>query len=111
MGSFHRRTALTRAAIVAAVVAATLSPAPGWAQEPSAEDQLDDARSQAAAVAAELDVIEAEDAEIQAALATIQTNVAGQQVVVNAANDAAAVAEAEEGLLPCRDRLRRCAPR
>ncbi|HEX5945238.1 MAG TPA: D-alanyl-D-alanine carboxypeptidase family protein [Acidimicrobiales bacterium] len=84
-----------RATIVAAVAAATLSPAPGWAQEPSAEEQLDDVRSQAAAVAAELDVIEAEDAEIQAALATIQTNVAGQQVVVNAANDAAAVAEAD----------------
>lgn len=95
MGSFHRRTALVRVTIVAAVAAATLSPAPGWAQEPSAEEQLDDVRSQAAAVAAELDVIEAEDAEIQAALATIQTNVAGQQVVVNAANDAAAVAEAD----------------
>ena len=81
--------------IVAAVAATTLAPAPTAAQEPSAEEQLDDVRSQAAAVAAELDVIEAEDAEIQAALATIQTNVAGQQVVVNAANDAAEGAAAD----------------
>jgi peptidoglycan hydrolase CwlO-like protein len=81
--------------IVAAVAATTLAPAPTAAQEPSAEEQLEDVRSQAAAVAAELDVIEAEDAEIQAALATIQTNVAGQQVVVNAANDAAEGAAAD----------------
>src|SRR5690606_13944219 len=40
-------------------------------------------------------VLEAEDAEIQAALVQIQTEIAGQQVVVNAANDALAVAEAD----------------
>jgi peptidoglycan hydrolase CwlO-like protein len=84
-----------RGTIVAAVAAATLLPAPSAAQEPSAEEQLEDVRTQAEAVAAEIDVIAAEDAEIQAALATLQTNVAGQQVVVNAAEDALAVAEAD----------------
>jgi hypothetical protein len=81
--------------IVAVVAATTLSPAPSAAQEPSAEEQLDDVRDQGAAVAAEIDLLEAEDAEIQAALAAIQTEVVGQQVVVNAANDALAVAEAD----------------
>jgi hypothetical protein len=95
VGSIDRRTALTRAVIVAAVAATTLAPSPTAAQEPSAEEQLEDVRSQAAAVAAELDVIEAEEAEIRAALATIQTNVAGQQFVVNAANDAAESAAAD----------------
>jgi hypothetical protein len=81
--------------IVAVVAATSLSPAPSAAQEPSAEEQLDDVRDQGAAVAAEIDLLEAEDAEIQAALAAIQTEVVGQQVVVNAANDALAVAEAD----------------
>jgi peptidoglycan hydrolase CwlO-like protein len=93
--SIGRRAALLRVAIVAAVAAGVLSPAPGGAQEPSTEDQLDDVRDQSAAVAAQLDVLEAEDAEVQAALATIQTEVAGQRVVVNAAADALAVADAD----------------
>jgi septal ring factor EnvC (AmiA/AmiB activator) len=84
-----------RVIVTAGVAAGMLSPAPSLAQEPSAEEQLEDVRAQAEAVAAEIDVISAEDAEIQAALATIQTNVAGQQVVVNAAEDALAVAEAD----------------
>ena len=95
MGSIRHRGALTRAIVVAAVAATMVSPAPSAAQEPSAEEQLDDVRAQADEVAAQIDVIAAEDAEIQAAMATIQTNVAGQQVVVNAANDAVAVAEAD----------------
>ena len=84
-----------RVIVTAGVAAGMLSPAPSLAQEPSAEEQLEDVRAQAEAVAAEIDVISAEDAEIQAALATIQTNVAGQQVVVNAAEDALAVAEGD----------------
>ena len=84
-----------RVIVTAGVAAGMLSPVPSSAQEPSAEEQLEDVRAQAEAVAAEIDVISAEDAEIQAALSTIQTNVAGQQVVVNAAEDALAVAEAD----------------
>jgi LAS superfamily LD-carboxypeptidase LdcB len=99
LGSFvptiRHQTALTRTTIAAALAAVALWPAPSAAQEPTTEEQLEDVREKAAAVAAEIDVIEAEDAEIRAALATIQTEVAGQQVVVNAANDALAVAEAD----------------
>lgn len=78
-----------------AVAMTIVSPAPGGAQEPSTEDQLGDVRQQAGDIAAQIDVLEAEDAEIQAALAAIQTSVVSQQVVVNAANDALAVAEAD----------------
>ena len=83
--------------LVAAVLAAgALAPDPAGAQgEPSPEEQLEDVRSRAAAVAEEIDVLEAESAEIEEALAAIQTEIAGQQVVVNAANDAWASAEAE----------------
>jgi LAS superfamily LD-carboxypeptidase LdcB len=77
-----------------ALAATILSPAPGGAQEPSTEDQLEDVRSQSAAVAAEIDVLTARDAEIRAALTTIQARVAEQQVTVNASEDALAVAEA-----------------
>jgi septal ring factor EnvC (AmiA/AmiB activator) len=99
LGSFVRsirhRAALTRMTIAAALAAAALWPAPTAAQEPSTEEELESVRERAAAVAGEIDVIEAEDAEIQAALAAIQTEVAGQQVVVNAANDEVAIAEAD----------------
>ena len=73
---------------------ALLAPAPGAAQEPSAEEQRDEVRERALAVAAELDVLNAEDAEVQAALDSIQTQVAGQQVVVTQTGDALASAEA-----------------
>jgi LAS superfamily LD-carboxypeptidase LdcB len=95
VGSNRCRTALARAFIAAAVAATTLSPAPSGAQEPSTEQQLDDVRAQVAEVAGEIDVLEARDAEIQEALATIQTSVVGQQVVVTATEDALAVAEAD----------------
>jgi len=83
-----------RALVAAAVGAALLAPAPTGAQEPSAEEQREAVREQGAAVAAEIDVLTAEDAEIQAALAAVQTQVAGQQVVVNQATDAQASADA-----------------
>lgn len=89
------RTALTRGVVATVVAAATLTISPSGAQEPSAEEQLDDVRERSAEVELEIDVIAAEEAEIQAALAELQTNVAGQQVVVNAAEDALDVAEAE----------------
>lgn len=95
VGSIRNRSALMRVIVTAGVAAGMLSPAPSLAQEPSAEEQLEDVRTRAEAVASEIDVISAEDAEIQAALATIQTNVAGQQVVVRAAEDALASAEAD----------------
>jgi LAS superfamily LD-carboxypeptidase LdcB len=87
---------LVRAAIALAVVAtgSVLSPAPSGAQEPSTEDQLEDVRARTAAVANEVDVLNARDAEIRQALATIQAEVASQRVVVNQRADALASAEA-----------------
>ena len=86
--------AVPRALVAAAVGASLLAPGPSGAQEPSAEEQRESVREQAAAVAGEVDVLTAQDAEIQAALATVQAQVAGQQVVVNQATDAQASADA-----------------
>jgi LAS superfamily LD-carboxypeptidase LdcB len=83
-----------RALVAAAVGAAVLAPGQTGAQEPSAEEQREAVREQGAAVAAEIDVLTAQDAEIQAALTAVQAEVAGQQVVVNQATDAQASADA-----------------
>jgi hypothetical protein len=64
------------------------------AQEPTTEEQRDAVRDQAAEVAEEIDVLEAENAEIEAALAAVQTEVVGQRVVVTQTSDALANAEA-----------------
>ncbi|HKY65203.1 MAG TPA: D-alanyl-D-alanine carboxypeptidase family protein [Acidimicrobiales bacterium] len=85
---------MARALVIAAVGGALLAPDPTAAQEPSAEEQREAVRDQGVAVAAELDVLNAQDAEVQAALAAIQTQVAGQQVVVNQTTDALATADA-----------------
>jgi LAS superfamily LD-carboxypeptidase LdcB len=95
MGSEGWRRALGRGLVATLVAATTLTAGPSAAQEPSTEEQRDEVRERGEAVAAEIDVLEAEDAEIRDALAAIQTEVAGQQVVVNAAEDARAVADAE----------------
>ena len=78
----------------AAIAASVVAPGPSAAQEPSAEEQRDTVRDQAVAVAAEIDVLDAQDAEIQAVLADLQVQVAGQQVVVAQATDAQASADA-----------------
>jgi LAS superfamily LD-carboxypeptidase LdcB len=83
-----------RAVVAAAVGASLLAPGPTGAQEPSAEEQREAVREQGAAVAAEIDVLTAQDAEIQAALTAVQAEVAGQQVVVNQATDAQTAADA-----------------
>jgi LAS superfamily LD-carboxypeptidase LdcB len=95
MGSEGWRRALGRGLVATLVAATTLTAGPSAAQEPSTEEQRDEVRERGEEVAAEIDVLEAEDAEIRDALAAIQTEVAGQQVVVNAAEDARAVADAE----------------
>ncbi len=95
MGRRGWRRATSRVLAAAIVAVTTLTTAPSEAQEPSAEDQLDEVRSRGEEVAAEIDVLEAEDAEIRTALAALQTEVAGQRVVVTAAEDAVASAEAE----------------
>jgi LAS superfamily LD-carboxypeptidase LdcB len=95
LGSIRRRHALVRGAVALAVAGSFLSPTPGGAQEPSTEEQLEDVRARGADVAAEIDVLTAQDTEIRAALTTIQADVAAQQVVVTAAEDALAVAEAD----------------
>jgi LAS superfamily LD-carboxypeptidase LdcB len=95
MGPEGWRRAVSRGLAAALVAATTLTTTPSGAQEPSTEEQRDEVRERGEDVAAQIDVLEAEDAEIQDALAAIQTEVAGQQVVVNAAEDAQAVADAE----------------
>ena len=85
---------MPRALLAAAVGATLLAPGPTGAQEPSAEEQREAVREQAAAVAGEIDVLTAQDAEIQAALTTVQAQVAAQQVAVNQAADAQASADA-----------------
>ncbi len=85
---------MPRALVAAAVGASLLAPGPTGAQEPSTEEQREAVREQGAAVAAEIDVLTAQDAEIQAALTAVQAEVAGQQVVVNQATDAQAAADA-----------------
>ena len=99
LGSHVRgRNRWSRAAIrvmaSAAIAASVVAPGPSAAQEPSAEQQRDAVRDQAVAVAAEIDVLGAQDAEIQAVLADLQVQVAGQQVVVAQATDAQASADA-----------------
>jgi LAS superfamily LD-carboxypeptidase LdcB len=86
--------ALARALVALAVGAVLLAPGQTGAQEPSAEEQREAVRQQGAAVAAEIDVLNAQDAEIQAALTAVQAQVAGQQVVVNQASDAQVEADA-----------------
>jgi hypothetical protein len=85
---------VARALVAAVVAAGALGPAPGAAQEPSAEQQRASVREQAVAVAEEIDVLTAEEAQVGSALAALQTQVAGQQVVVNQAEDAQASADA-----------------
>jgi hypothetical protein len=64
------------------------------AQEPTAEEQREAVQQEAAEVADDIDVLEAENAEIEAALAAVQTEVVGQRVVVTQTSDALANAEA-----------------
>jgi peptidoglycan hydrolase CwlO-like protein len=94
VGTTRYRTALSRGLVALVVAATALTADPSGAQE-STEDELDEVRARSAEVDLELDVLAAEDAEIQAALAELQTNVAGQQVVATAAQDALDSAEAD----------------
>jgi D-alanyl-D-alanine carboxypeptidase len=82
-----------RACLAACLAAAALGPSASSAQEPSPEAQRDQVRNQAAQVAADVDALEAEDAQIQAALATLQTNVANQQAALASAQNAQAEAD------------------
>jgi LAS superfamily LD-carboxypeptidase LdcB len=87
---------LVRAAIALAVVAtgSVLQPAPSGAQEPSTEEQLEDVRARSEAIANEIDVLNARDAEVRQALVSIQAEVASQRVEVNQRADALASADA-----------------
>jgi D-alanyl-D-alanine carboxypeptidase len=82
-----------RACLAACLAAAALGPSASSAQEPSPEEQRDQVRNQAAQVAADVDALEAEDAQVQAALATLQTNVANQQAALASAQNAQAEAD------------------
>lgn len=87
-----------RRALAATVVVAAL-----WQLAPAgAEDSLKDARAareearrQAAAAAAQVDLLRAEDAELSSILARLDEAIAGQQVVLSEAQVALAAAEAE----------------
>lgn len=83
------------AVAVAGGLAATATvPRPAGAQSPGPEEQREEVRRRGVAVASEIDVLTARDAEVRAALDAIQTQVAGQLVVVTQTSDALAAAEA-----------------
>ena len=84
------------AAAAAAVCAAAA--APGAAQEgPDLDGAQEQVRRQQQAVAGDLDVLRAQDAEVEAALATTATALAEQEAVVVAAAAALAAAEQRVG--------------
>ncbi|HET6949425.1 MAG TPA: M15 family metallopeptidase [Acidimicrobiales bacterium] len=110
MGTIRGRTALARGMVVVAVATAMLHPGVGAAQEPDAESQRDDVRAQQAEVALEVDVLTADNVQIQAALAELQTNVAAKQTeladaqAVQAAADTA-VADATAAVTAGQERV------
>ncbi len=96
MRSVGHRNLMVRAVIAACLVAATLGPAAS-AQVPDPEAQRDQVRNQQAQVALDVDALQAQDAQIQVALTTLEANVATQQSELAAAQTAQAAADAALG--------------
>ncbi len=88
--SFPVLLALTPLAVIAVVL-----PAAGQTSIRDARDARDRARNEQAAAAAQIDVLQAQDAQVAAAVRTITAAVATQQARVDAARTALAAAEAE----------------
>lgn len=96
----HRDNSLVKliAVMAAALLALVVSPAgaaPGQSLS-ELKSQREKARAEAAANAASLDVLEADDAEIEAALATLTSNIANQSSLLEDAQRAVEQAEADE---------------
>jgi murein DD-endopeptidase MepM/ murein hydrolase activator NlpD len=91
------------AAALAAGLLASLA-APAGAADDDVVARRDEARRQQAALAAEVDVLDASEAELQGALDAIAVQVAGQEVEVGRAD--VALAEAEEALAGAEAELR-----
>jgi len=89
------RTALAwTAALVAVALVATLV-APAWAASSDPRRDRDQARSRKAALAAQLSAVKASDAELAAAVATLDRHIGQQSRRVADARQAVAAAEAE----------------
>ena len=96
----RRRTALLVVSLLALLAApldgGPLDAAPAQVDERARRDQV---RDQKAAAAAELDALQASDAELEAAVATLQANVAAQEARVSDARREVDAAEAEAARL------------
>jgi septal ring factor EnvC (AmiA/AmiB activator) len=93
----HGRTPL-RLLVVVGVAVALVLPEATEAQEPNpaeTERRLNEVRAQSGQVALEVDALEAQDDRVQAAIATLETNVATQAAELDEAERALAAAEAE----------------
>ena len=93
----HGRTSL-RLLVVVGVAVALVLPEATEAQEPNpaeTERRLNEVRAQSGQVALDVDALEAQDAQVQAAIATLETNVATQAAELDEAERALAAAEAE----------------
>ena len=93
----HGRTPL-RLLVVVGVAVALVLPEATEAQEPNpaeTERRLNEVRAQSGQVALDVDALEAQDAQVQAAIATLETNVATQAAELDEAERALAAAEAE----------------
>lgn len=90
------RTSTIRSALVVLVVAlvASLVP-PAGAADGDARAQRDDARRRKAALASDLDVLNASEADLSAAVDALAASVSAQSAQVDAARQAVAAAEAE----------------
>ncbi len=100
MAWFRRRSVLLRVGLVVAVATAVLNPATSDAQQPPpnpAETQrrLNDVRAQRGQIDLEVSGLTAQDAQVQAAVAALETNVATQQAELDEAERARDEADAE----------------
>jgi peptidoglycan hydrolase CwlO-like protein len=99
----RRRSVLVRTVVAVAVATALLTPAASDAQQPpnpdpnpaETERRLGEVRAQRGQVDLDVNALTAENAEVTAAVATLETNVANQQAAVDEAQRAADEAEAD----------------
>jgi peptidoglycan hydrolase CwlO-like protein len=99
----RRRSVLVRTVVAVALATALLTPAASDAQQPpnpdpnpaETERRLGEVRAQRGQVDLDVNALTAENAEVTAAVATLETNVANQQAAVDEAQRAADEAEAD----------------
>jgi septal ring factor EnvC (AmiA/AmiB activator) len=94
----RRRIVFARLIVVIGVACALLIPEASGAEEPNpaeTERQLGEVRARRGEAEVQVDALVAQDAQIQDAIATLETNVATQQAELDEAERALAAAEAE----------------